>query len=29
MRAGAMNLDGEGGEAGEQGLKKARVLAEG
>lgn len=27
MRAGAMNLDNEGGEVGEQGLKKASYLA--
>lgn len=29
MRAGAMNLDSEGGEAGEQGLKKVSCLAAG
>lgn len=29
MRAGAMNLDSEAGEAGEQGLKKASYLAAG
>ena len=27
MRAGAMNLDNEGGEVGEQGLKKVSYLA--